>query len=164
MIQLIRHTRHMIIAAAAALLGGAALLSVSAPPASAAFHECPPGEFCLYFNEDANGGFYHLEGSDPNLNNNLYEGGDDGQTVGNTAQYADNNGIRGPKDDVMIYTGKNWTGAQYCIARTDRGVLPVWDDGEILGVESFEWVSGRDCNAAFVLDLRERASRGAADN
>ena len=72
-------SRHIAIAvAAAALLGAAALLLVSPTPASAARHPCPPSEFCLYFNEDANGGYYHYAGSDPNLDNDHYEGGDTG--------------------------------------------------------------------------------------
>ena len=155
MSQAIRRPRHIIIAAAAALLGGAALLFVSAPAASAAFHECPEGEFCLYFNEDANGGIYHLAGSDPNLNDNRYSGGDLGQTVGNTAEYAQNNGNIGRRDDVMVYTRTNWSGTQFCIPRTERGELPGWSDVETLGIESFEWVTGRECNAAhFVLDLQ----------
>jgi hypothetical protein len=73
MIQLIMGSRRIVIAAvAAALLGGTALLSVSPAPASAAAHPCGEGEFCLYFNEDANGGYYHSEGSDPNLDNDRY--------------------------------------------------------------------------------------------
>jgi hypothetical protein len=50
------------------------------------------GEFCLYFNEDANGGYYHFDGSDPNLDNDRYEGGDTGEIVGDTARYAFNAG------------------------------------------------------------------------
>ena len=104
MIQVIRGSRRIVIAAvAAALLGGTALLSVSPAPASAEAHPCGKGEFCLYFNEDANGGYYHSKGSDPNLDNDRYKGGDTGETVGDTARYAFNAGVPGPKDDVVIY-------------------------------------------------------------
>lgn len=89
MTRVITASRHLAIAvAAAALLGAAALLLLSPTPASAARHPCPPSEFCLYFNEDANGGHYHYAGSDPNLDNDHYEGEDTGEIVGDTSRYA----------------------------------------------------------------------------
>jgi hypothetical protein len=57
--------RFVIAAVAAALLGGTALLCVSPVPASAAAHPCGSGEFCLYFNKDANGGYCHFGGGRP---------------------------------------------------------------------------------------------------
>jgi Peptidase inhibitor family I36 len=94
MSHIVRRSRRIVIAVAvAALLGGTAMLAVSPAPASAERHPCPMGEFCLYFNEDANGGYYHFSGSDRNLNNDRYEGGDTGETVGNTSRYVWNEGV-----------------------------------------------------------------------
>src|SRR5262245_45944471 len=102
-----------VMSAIAVLLGSAVLPFVS--PASAAFHPCPRGEFCLYFNEDGNGGFYHFAGSDPNLNNDRYRGGDLGETVGDTARFAENNGVPAARKDVIVYGRTNYRGARDCI-------------------------------------------------
>jgi hypothetical protein len=142
--------RIAITAAAAALLAGTALLAVSPAPASAARHPCGPGEFCLYFNEDANGGYYHSQGSDPNLDNNRYVGGDTGETVGDTSRYAFNAGISGPKDDVIIYGLPRYKGANACIPPGNWGTLPRnwWNN-----IESYRWATTRECNAAGVISL-----------
>jgi hypothetical protein len=151
MIQVIRGSRRIVIAAvAAALLGGTALLSVSPPPASAQRHPCGKGEFCLYFNEDANGGYYHFEGSDPNLDNDHYEGGDTGEIVGDTSRYAFNAGIAGPKDDVVIYGLPRYKGANACIRLGTWGTLPRnwWNN-----IESYRWVTNSECEAAGPISL-----------
>jgi hypothetical protein len=141
-------------AAIAALLGGAALLSVSPAPAPAAFHKCPRGEFCLYFNEDANGGFYHFAGSDPNLNNDRYKGGDTGETVGDTARYAENNGVPAKRKDVIVYGLPNYRGARDCIQgglrQGDTGRLPRnwWNN-----IESYRWVTPAECAKAGIIQL-----------
>ena len=132
-------SRHIAIAvAAAALLGAAALLLVSPTPASAARHPCPPSEFCLYFNEDANGGYYHYAGSDPNLDNDHYEGGDNGEIVGDTSRYAFNAGDEGRRT-TSSSTGCPATGARTPASTRRLGhatqevveqhrVLPLGDD------------------------------------
>ena len=151
MTHVIRASRHIAIAvAAAALLGAAALLLVSPTPASAARHPCPPSEFCLYFNEDANGGYYHYAGSDPNLDNDHYEGGDTGEIVGDTSRYAFNAGDEGPKDDVIIYGLPRYRGANACINPGVWGTLPRrwWNN-----IESYRWVTNRECEAAGPISL-----------
>jgi hypothetical protein len=155
MIHVITRSRRIVVGVAiAALLGGAALLSVSPAPASAAFHECPRGEFCLYFNEDANGGFYHFAGSDPNLDNDRYEGGDTGETVGDTSRYAENNGVPGKKKDVIVYGLPGYRGARDCIEGSlrqgDKGRLPRkwWNN-----IESFRWVTRTECAKAGIIQL-----------
>jgi hypothetical protein len=155
MTQVIRGSRRVVVIAAlaAALLGGAALLAISPAPASAAFHPCGEGEFCLYFNEDANGGFYHFTGSDWNLNNDHYEGGDTGGIVGDTARYVYNAGIPGPKDDVVIYGLPGYKGANDCVRLNTGGRLPRnwWNN-----IESYRWVTNSECEAAGVLSLPAR--------
>ena len=154
MIQVIRGSRRIVIAAvAAALLGGTALLSVSPAPASARAHPCGKGEFCLYFNEDANGGYYHSKGSDPNLDNDRYKGGDTGETVGDTARYAFNAGVPGPKDDVVIYGLPRYKGADACIRLDTWGTLPRnwWNN-----IESYRWVTNSQCEAAGPISLGAR--------
>jgi hypothetical protein len=151
MTQVIRGSRRVVIAAvAAALLGGAALLFVSPPSASAARHPCGTGEFCLYFNEDANGGYYHFAGSDPNLDNDHYEGGDTGEIVGDTARYAFNAGKPGPRDDVVVYGLPRYKGANACIRLGTWGTLPRnwWNN-----IESYRWVTNRVCEAAGPISL-----------
>lgn len=140
-----RPLRTVVVAAFAALLGGAALLSVSPAPALAAQHPCPTREFCLYFNEDANGGFYHFERSDSNLDNDLYEGGDLGETVGDTARYVWNNGVRAEKSDVIVYGLPGYRGAADCIRRGEHGTLPPnwWNN-----IESYRWVTPSECASA----------------
>ena len=151
----VRPRRIVLAAAIAALLGCAALLSVSPAPAPAAFHECPSGEFCLYFNEDGNGGFYHFAGSDPNLNNDRYVGGDTGETVGDTARYAENNGVPATRKDVIVYGLQGYRGARDCIQgglrQGDAGRLPRnwWNN-----IESYRWVTNRECEAAGPISLR----------
>ena len=143
MIDVITRSRRIVIAVAvAALLGGTALLSLSAAPASAAFHACPMGQFCLYFNEDANGGFYHFAGSDRNLNNDHYEGGDTGEIVGDTSRYVWNNGVPANKSDVIIYGLPGYRGARNCIFINDKGQLPHewWNN-----IESYRWVTRTEC-------------------
>ena len=154
MSQVIKGSRRTVIAAvAAALLGATALLSLSPTPASAARHPCGKGEFCLYFNEDANGGYYHFEGSDPNLDNDHYEGGDTGEIVGDTSRYAFNAGSRGPKDDVVVYGLPRYKGADACIRLGTWGTLPRnwWNN-----IESYRWVTNRECEAAGPISLRAR--------
>ena len=154
MIHVITGSRRIVIAAvAAALLGATALLTLSAAPASAAFHACPMGQFCLYFNEDANGGYYHFTGSDPNLDNDHYAGGDTGETVGDTARYAFNAGVPGPKDDVVVYGLPRYKGADACIRLDTWGTLPRnwWNN-----IESYRWVTNRECEAAGPISLGGR--------
>ena len=138
---------HRLIAAGAvaALIGIAALLSLSPTPASATFHTCAAGEFCLYFNDDANGGYYHFDGSDRNLNNDHYEGGDLGEIVGNTSRYVTNAGVPDVRDDVVIYTKTSGGGAADCIKRGASGILPKnwWNT-----IESYKWVTDAECKAA----------------
>ena len=151
MIRVIRRPRRTVVAiAVAALLGGAALLSLSTAPASAAFHACEMGEFCLYFNEDANGGFYHFSGSDSNLDNDRYEGGDTGEIVGDTSRYVWNAGVPANKSDVMIYGLPHYRGAHNCILINDRGTLPHewWNN-----IESYRWVTRSQCLKAGPLPL-----------
>ena len=151
MLHVIDRPRRILMAAAiAALLGGAALLAVSAAPASAAFHKCPASEFCLYFNEDANGGFYHFAGSDPNLDNDHYVGGDTGEIVGDTSRYVRNNGRPAAKDDVIIYGLPRYRGARDCIQRGNGGRLPRnwWNN-----IESYRWVTNTACAQAGILHL-----------
>lgn len=140
-------------AVAAALLGGAALLFSSPTPASAAMHECPGSNFCLYFNEDANGGIYRNDGSDSNLNDDFYEEEDTGEIVGDTSRNAFNNGSLGPGQDhydVLIYGGPSWTGPRDCIQFGDFGPLPRnwWNN-----IESYRWVTHSECTANGVIDL-----------
>jgi Peptidase inhibitor family I36 len=141
-----------IIIAVIAALGLAASLSVS--PAPAAIHDCPKGEFCLYFNHDSNGGFYHFAGSDPNLNNDLYKGGDTGETVGDTARAAENNGRPGKFMDVIVYGRTRYRGPRDCIQgglrQGDAGRLPRnwWNN-----IESYRWVTRSECEAAEIIDL-----------
>ncbi len=154
MIHALRSSRRIVaVAAAAALLGGGAALSGSPAPASAAMHECPGGNFCLYFNEDANGGIYRNAGSDSNLNDNFYEEEDEFEIVGNTARNAYNNGyIGGGEDhyDVLIYGGRSWTGPRDCIQFGDFGPLPRnwWNN-----IESYRWVTRSECLANGVIYL-----------
>ena len=136
--------------ATAALLGAAALLSVPPTPASAEVHACADGEFCLYFNENANGGYYHFVGSDSNLDNDHYEGGDLGEVVGDTSRFVWNNGKPGPKDDVVIYGLPGYKGADACIRLDSLGTLPRnwWNN-----IESYRWVNNARCEAAGVMSL-----------
>jgi hypothetical protein len=151
MSQVIARPRRIVVAAAiAALLGCAALLSVSAPPAAAAFHKCPRGEFCLYFNNDANGGFYHFEGNDSNLDDDRYEGGDLGETVGDTSRYVWNNGRPAAKSDVIIYGLPGYRGPRDCIEKGDKGLLPPkWRNN----IESYRWVTHTECEKAGIFPL-----------
>jgi Peptidase inhibitor family I36 len=155
MTRVITRPRRIVVAVAiAALLGGAALLSVWPAPAPAAFHECPSGEFCLYFNEDGNGGFYHFAGSDPNLDNDHYVGGDTGEIVGDTARYAENNGVPATRKDVIVYGLPGYRGARDCIQgglrEGDAGRLPRnwWNN-----IESFRWVTPAECAKAGIIQL-----------
>lgn len=150
MLHIIRGSRRVVIAAIAALLAGAALLSLSTSPASATMHGCPAGEFCLYFNEDANGGFYHFYGSDSNLDNNRYKGGDTGETVGDTSRYVSNNGNPATKSDVIIYGLPHFKGARDCIFINSKGQLPHqwWNN-----IESYRWVTRTECIKAGPLPL-----------
>jgi hypothetical protein len=139
------------VAAAAALLAVTAMLTVLSSPAQAQRHPCGRGEFCLYFNEDANGGFYHFTGSDPNLDNDHYEGGDTGEIVGDTSRYAFNAGVPGSKDDVVVYGLPHYRGANACIRLGTWGTLPRnwWNN-----IESYRWVTNRECEAAGPISLR----------
>lgn len=153
MIQAVTTPRRIVIAlAAAALLAAATWLAIAPAPASAARHPCPTSQFCLYFNEDANGGYYHFAGSDPNLDNDHYVGGDTGEIVGDTSRYAFNAGDAGPKDDVVVYGLPGYRGARDCIRLGDWGTLPRnwWNN-----IESYRWVTNRECAAAGVINLRD---------
>lgn len=147
MTHLITRSRHMAIAviAAAALLGSAALLAVSAAPASAELHVCPDGEFCLYFDEFGDGGYYHFDRSDSNLSDDNYEGGDTGEIVADTSRYAINAGIPGPKDDVVVYSLPGYKGARDCVELDFNATLPRkwWNN-----IESYRWVTDAQCAAA----------------
>ena len=129
MLELIGGTRRLVIAAiSAALLAAGALAVVAPAPASAAIRQCPAGEFCLYFNADANGGFYHFVGSDRDLHNDRYEGGDTAETVANTARNVWNSGRPGPKDDVIVYGRRGWDSEgveDTCIRLNTGGPLPL---------------------------------------
>ena len=155
MVQVIKGPRSTVIAVVvAALLGAAALLSVSPTPASATAHPCGGGEFCLYFNEDANGGFYHFAGSDRNLDNDHYEGGDTSEIVGDTSRYAENNGVPGKREDVIVYGLPGYRGARDYIEggkrQGDTGRLPRkwWNN-----IESFRWVTPTECAKAGIIQL-----------
>ena len=151
MIDLTTHPRRTIVAAAlAALFAAAALLTISPSPAAAAHYNCHEGEFCLYFNDDANGGYYHYEFSDSNLDDDEYEGADKGETVGDTARYVQNNGEPGPKDDVIVYGLPAYKGADACIRRDTWGPLPRnwWNN-----IESFRWVMQAGCAKAGIIRL-----------
>jgi peptidase inhibitor family I36 len=151
MSHLIARPRRIVMAAAiAALLGCAALLSVSSTPAEAAFRKCPRGEFCLYFNEDANGGIYHFGGNDSNLGNDRYEGEDTGETVGNTSRYATNNGVPARRSDVIVSSLPGLQGARGCIRRGAKGPLPRkwWNS-----IESYRWVTRSECAKAGIIKL-----------
>jgi hypothetical protein len=151
MSHLIARPRRIVMAAAiAALLGAAALLTVSPSPAEAVFRKCPKSEFCLYFNEDANGGIYHFAGSDSNLNNDRYEGEDTGETVGNTSRYAHNNGVLGQKSNVIVYDRPQGKGARGCIPRRAKGKLPRnwWNK-----IESYRWVTQAQCAKVGIIKL-----------
>jgi len=144
--------RALLAAALAALLAGAALLSVWPPQAVAAHYTCAEGEFCLYFNEDANGGYYYFTGSDPHLDNDKYEGADEGEIVGDTARYVQNNGIPGPKDDVIVYGLPRYRGADACIRLHTWGTLPEnwWNN-----IESYRWATNAECERAGGIPLGE---------
>ncbi len=144
--------RTVIATAVVGLLGGLALLSVSPAPSQAAFYSCLPAEFCLYFNEDGNGGRYAFEFSDSNLNDNKYEGADTGETVGNTARGVWNNGNAGNKDDVVVYKRPNFKGDDGCIRLDISGPLPRnwWNN-----IESYRWATDAECEKAGVIPLGE---------
>jgi hypothetical protein len=131
--------------ACAVLLGLAVWLTASPAPALAAHHPCPRAEFCLYFNDDANGGYYHFEHSDSNLDNDLYEGGDLGEIVGDTSRYVWNNGVEDERSDVIVYGLPGFKGAADCVRRGERGTLPRnwWNN-----IESYRWVTRDECASA----------------
>jgi hypothetical protein len=130
----------------AALLGAAASLTLSPGNASAAPAPCARGEFCLYFLDGLGGGRYHFTGSDSNLGNDRFEDGlGDVVTVANHAESVWNNGIadaRG-RDDVAVYTGRNFTGRAACIRLGQRGDLR---GGFVDNVESYRWITPATCN------------------
>jgi hypothetical protein len=145
MVQLIGSTRRLAALVAVALIGGAALLTLSVAPASAEIPTCEQAQFCLYVNADANGGIYRNDGSDVNLNNDRYEVHNLDIKVGNTARNAYNNGKPAFRDDVIIYAGTNYRGANDCIKRGEFGALPRnwWNN-----IESYRWVTDKECAAA----------------
>src|SRR6201999_1334807 len=144
--------RSLIAAAVAGLLGVATLLAISPARSQATFFNCLPSEFCLYFNEDANGGRYAFEFSDSNLNGDKYEGQDTGETVGNTARAVWNNGDQGLKDDVVVYTQPGYKGSDGCIRLRTSGALPRnwWNN-----IESFHWATDAQCERAGIIPLAE---------
>jgi Prokaryotic phospholipase A2 len=143
-----RPLKRTIAVAVAALIGAAALVATLPAPADAKFRSCPTSEFCLYFNEDANGGIYHFAGDDPNLDNDLYQGEDDREVVGDTSRYATNNGTGTTLSDVIVYGLPAYRGARDCIRKGDSGALPRnwWNN-----IESYRWVSRAECTSAGVI-------------
>ena len=151
MTHLMRRYRGMIAAAIVAASLGAAMLAVSAAPASAAYGKCGSGDFCLYYFHHLTGGLYHFSGSDPNLNNDHFEGSSTGRIVGNNTVSASNRGEFGPKADVLIYTKTGYRGARDCIVRGDSGELPGnWFNS----IESYRWVTPSECRANGVINLK----------
>ena len=153
MLQLIDGPRRLVVGViSAALLSAAALVALGPAPASAAIRKCPDNEFCLYFNADANGGFYHFVGSDRDLHNDHYEAGDTAETVANTARNVWNNGRPGPKDDVIVYGLPGWNpkGGDACIRLDTGGPLPRswWNS-----IESYRWATNAECEAAGVISF-----------
>jgi hypothetical protein len=130
----------------AALVGTAAALTVSPGSASAAIAPCPREEFCLYYFNSLQGGRYHFSGSDSNLGNDRFQDGPgDVVTVANSAESVWNNGradSRG-RDDVAVYTGRNFTGRAACIRLGQRGDLR---GGFVNNVESYRWITPATCN------------------
>jgi hypothetical protein len=142
--------RGAILATLAALVGATAVLAVSAPTASATYGRCDPGDFCLYSDTAQVEGIYQNPGSDPNLNNDHYERKDRNQIVGNTTYSAFNFGLPDKRSSVAIYTEEGYRGADACIPRAENGQLPRnwWRS-----IESYRWVTWRQCVAAGIIRL-----------
>jgi hypothetical protein len=137
----------------AALLSAAAFMAVSAEKASATYGVCGAGDFCLHYIYGQSGGVYHFSGSDSNLDNDHFEGGASNLTVGGNAESAHNNGraTSSGHDDVIVYTGRNWTGRAGCIR------LGHLAGGLVNNVHSYRWVTPATCNRfPTALDLRPR--------
>jgi len=95
---------------------------------------------------------YHFGGSDSDLDNDHYEGGASNLTVGGNAESAWNNGRASSSghDDVIVYTGRNWTGR----GLGQKGNLA---GGLVNNVHSYRWVTPATCNRyKTALDLRRR--------
>jgi hypothetical protein len=133
------------VAVLAAALLGAAWLAMSPGSASAAIAPCPKKEFCLYFSNSLQGGIYHFSGSDSNLGNDEFEQAPPNLGVANDAESAWNNGRADPRgrDDVAVYTGRNFTGRAACIRLGQRGDLR---GGFVNNVESYRWITPATCN------------------
>jgi hypothetical protein len=131
---------------AAAVVGIAASLTMSPGSASAAIAPCPKKEFCLYYFNGLQGGRYHFSGSDSNLGNDRFQDGPGNMvTVANSAESVWNNGradSRG-RDDVAVYTGRNFTGSAACVRLGQRGDLR---GGFVNNVESYRWITPATCN------------------
>jgi len=69
-----------VLALAVVMVGLAALLPTTASAGNA---RCDVGEFRLYYWFDLTQGIYNFSGSDPNLDNDRFEGAHTGRTVGN---------------------------------------------------------------------------------
>ncbi len=132
---------------AAALLGIAAFGAISPGSASAAPAPCADGEFCLYYLDDLKGGRYHFDRSDSNLGNDRFEDGEGSElTVANRAASVWNNGTDDPDDrtEVMVYTGRGFTGEAGCIRQDESGDLR---EGFANKIQSYRWVTPAQCVA-----------------
>ena len=140
----------------AALLSAAAFMAVSPGKASATYDVCGAGDFCLHYSDGQSGGLYHSSGPDSNLDNDRFEGGASNLTVGGNAESAHNNGraSNSGHDDVIVYTGRNWTGRAGCIRLGQKGNLA---GGLVSNVHSYRWVTPATCNRfPTAIDLRQR--------
>jgi hypothetical protein len=79
-----------------------------------------------------------------------YEGGDLGETVGNTSRYASNHGAPANKSDVIVYARRGYKGAADCIVEGDKARLPRnwWNT-----IESYRWVTRTACAKAGIIRL-----------
>jgi hypothetical protein len=149
MLQLIGIPGKLIIAAVSASLRATGRLAALTPaPASAAIHQCLIRILPLP-QRRREWWLYHYVGSDRDLHNNRYEGGDTAETVANTARNAWNSGRPGPKDDVIVYGRRGWDpkGGDTCIRLNTGGPLPRswWNS-----IESYRWATNAECEAAGV--------------
>ena len=141
---------------AAAVLSALALMAVSPGTPSATYGVCGTGDFCLHYSYGQSGGLYHFSGSDSNLDNDHFEGGASNLIVGGNAESAWNNGRASSSghDDVVVHTGRNWTGRGGCIRLGQKGNLA---GGLVNNVHSYRWVTPATCNRyRTALDLRGR--------
>jgi hypothetical protein len=131
---------------AAALLAAAGFMATSPGSASASYGVCGARDFCLFYAYGQSGGVYQFSGSDSNLDNDHFEGGASNLIVGGRAESVRNNGRASASghDDVMVYTGRNWTGTAGCIRLGQKGNLA---GGFVNNVHSYRWVRPATCNS-----------------